>query len=29
MIENKINISQALGNRFDVSFYNARFDFYH
>ena len=27
MIENKINISQALGNRFDVSFYNARFDF--
>jgi len=27
MIENEINISQALGNRFDVSFYNARFDF--
>ena len=27
MIENKINVSQALGNRFDVSFYNARFDF--
>ena len=27
MIENKINIAQVLGNRFDVSFYNARFDF--
>ena len=27
MIENKINVSQALGNRFDVSFYNTRFDF--
>ena len=27
MRDNKINISQVLGNRFDVSFYNARFDF--
>lgn len=27
MIENKISILQVLGNRFDVSFYNARFDF--
>lgn len=27
MIENKINIAQVLGNRFDVSFYNAHFDF--
>ena len=27
MIENKVNISQVLGNRFDVSFYNARLDF--
>lgn len=27
MRDNKINISQVLGNRFDVSFYNSRFDF--
>ena len=27
MIANKINISQAVGNRYDVSFYNERFDF--
>ncbi|MCH5335403.1 MAG: restriction endonuclease subunit S [Alistipes sp.] len=27
MKSNKINISQAVGNRYDVSFYNERFDF--
>lgn len=27
MKSNKINISQAVGNRYDVSFYNKRFDF--